>query len=102
MDKKVAINNEQKEEIDHLLTQINTKYFEISSVMFFPMDKFFENLIFYNFSNLPILSSEESKKYFHEILTQKKVLLKQKGKLLKLIMYLVLINILFFNIIYNI
>lgn len=78
MDKKVSMSNEQKEEIDHLITQINTKYYEISSLMFFPMDKFFENLIIDNFSNLPILSSEESKKYFHEILTQKKSFTKAK------------------------
>lgn len=78
MDKKVSMSNEQKEEIDHLIAQINTKYYEISSLMFFPMDKFFENLILDNFSNLPILSSEESKKYFHEILTQKKSFTKAK------------------------
>lgn len=35
MDKKVSMSNEQKEEIDHLITQINTKYYEISSLMFF-------------------------------------------------------------------
>ena len=78
MDKKVLMNNEQKEEIDHLITQINSKYYEISSLMFFPIEKFFENLILDNFSNLPILSSEESKKYFHEILTQKKSFTKAK------------------------
>lgn len=78
MDKKVSMNNEQKEEIEHLITQLNTKYYEISSMMFFPIEKFFENLIFDNFSGLPILSSEESKKYFHEILTQKKSFTKAK------------------------
>ena len=39
--------------------------------MFFPFENFFENLIMDHFNDLPILSSEEAKKYFHEILTQK-------------------------------
>jgi len=72
MDKKVPMNNEQKEGIDNLITQLNSKYYEISSLMFFPFENFFENLIMDHFSDLPILSSEVAKKYFHEILTQKK------------------------------
>ena len=71
MDKKVPMNNEQKEGIDNLITQLNSKYYEISSLMFFPFENFFENLIMDHFNDLPILSSEEAKKYFHEILTQK-------------------------------
>ena len=71
VDKKVPMNNEQKDGIDNLISQLNTKYYEISSLMFFPFEKFFENLLFDYFGELPLLSSEYSKKFVHEILTQK-------------------------------
>ena len=41
LDKKKPMNNEQKEGIDNLITQLNTKYYEISSLLFFPFEKFF-------------------------------------------------------------
>ena len=72
LDKKIAMSNEQKEGIENLLTQLNTIYYEISSLMFFQFEKFFEKLIFDNFGELSIFSKEESKKVFVEILTQKK------------------------------
>ena len=71
MDKKVTMSNEQKEGIDNLVTQLNSKYYEISSLMFFPFENFFEKLILDHFDDLPILSSDEAKKAFHQILTQK-------------------------------
>ena len=78
MDKKVAMSNEQKEGIDNLISQLNTKYYEISSLMFFPFEGFFEKLILENFNDLPLLSTEESRKCFHEILTLKKSFTKAK------------------------
>ena len=71
MDKKVPMSNEQKEGIENLISQLNSKYYEISSLMFFPFENFFEKLILDHFSDLPILSSDEAKKYFHQILTEK-------------------------------
>jgi hypothetical protein len=71
MDKKVPMSNEQKEGIDNLISQLNSKYYEISSLMFFPFENFFEKLILDHFSDLPILSSDQAKNYFHQILTQK-------------------------------
>ena len=64
MDKKVPMSNEQKEGIDNLITQLNSKYYEISSLMFFPFENFFEKLILDHFSDLPILTSDEAKKLF--------------------------------------
>ena len=70
MDKKIAMTNEQKEGIEHLISQLNSTYYEISTLMFFQFENFFEKLIFENL-DLSIFSNEESKKYFIELLTQK-------------------------------
>ena len=71
LDKKNTMNNEQKEGIENLISQLNTKYYEISSLLFFPFEKFFELLLLDNFSHLPMFSKEQSRNYFHEILIQK-------------------------------
>ena len=71
IDKKAIMSTEQKEGIDNLINQLNSKYYEISTLMFFPFEAFFEKLIIDNFSSLPILSSDDAKKTFHQILTQK-------------------------------
>ena len=71
LDKKKEMSNDLKEGIDNLISQLNTKYYEISSLIFFPFEKFFELLILDNFGHLHMFSKEESKEYFHEILIQK-------------------------------
>ena len=78
LDKKTVMSNEQKEGINNLISQLNAIYYEISTLMFFPFEKFFEKLIFDNFGELPIFSSKEAKKYFIEILTQKQSFSKAK------------------------
>ena len=83
LDKKVPMNNEQKEGIDNLVSQLNTKYYEISSLMFFPFEKFFENLLIDCFGELALFTNEHSKKSFHEILTQKTSFPKAKRELYK-------------------
>ena len=64
LDKKKQMTNEQKEAIDNLVKQLKIQYYEISSLMFFSFEKFFENLILDNFGELSIFSSKDAKKYF--------------------------------------
>ena len=70
MDKKAAMTNEQKEGIEHLISQLNSSYYEISSLMFFQFENFFEKLILDNL-DLSVFKDEVSKKYFIEILTKR-------------------------------
>ena len=72
LDKKTPMNNAQKEGIENLLSQLNTIYYEISTLMFFQYEKFFEKLLFDNFGELPVFSKETSRKLFIDTLTQKK------------------------------
>ena len=83
LDKKTVMSNEQKEGINNLISHLNALYYEISTLMFFPFEKFFEKLIFDNFGELPIFSSKEAKKYFTEILTQKQSFSKAKREYYK-------------------
>ena len=83
LDKKTPMNNAQKEGIENLLSQLNTIYYEISTLMFFQYEKFFEKLLFDNFGELPLFSKETSKKLFIDILTQKKSFSKASRELYK-------------------
>ena len=78
LDKKKPMINEQKEGIDNLIKHLKIQYYEISSLMFFSFEKFFENLIFNNFGDLSIFSKIDAKKYFIEILNQKQNFAKAK------------------------
>ena len=82
LDKKNPMIDEQKEGIYNLVKQLKTQYYEISSLMFFSFEKFFENLIFDNFGDLPIFSSLDAKKNFIDILTQRQNFSKAKRELL--------------------
>ena len=83
LDKKTVMSNEQKEGINNLISQLNALYYEISTLMFYPFEKFFEKLIFDNFGELPLFSSKEAKKYFIEILNQKQSFPKAKREYYK-------------------
>ena len=82
LDKKASMNNALKEGIENLLAQLNTIYYEISSLMFFQFEKFFEKLMFDNFGE-SVFSKDASKKLFTEILNQKKTFPKAKRELYK-------------------
>ena len=81
MDKKITLNKEEKENINNFKKEIKGKYYKISTLMFFPFDKFFENLILDNFEKIPILSNEVDKNLFHETLLNKNNFSKAPRKL---------------------
>ena len=71
MDKKITLKKEEKDNINKFKKEINAKYYKISTLMFFPFDKFFENLILDNFEKIPLLNNEVDKNLFHETLLNK-------------------------------
>ena len=81
IDKKIVINKEDKEEINKFKEKIKANYYEISTMMFFPFDKFFEMIITDNFKTLPILTNREDKNFFHEILMKKNNFSKAERKI---------------------
>ena len=81
LDKKIYISKEEKEEINQFKNKIKANYYEISTMMFFPFDKFFENLIEDNFKDFPFLTNEEDKNIFHDILMKKNNFSKAERKI---------------------
>ena len=81
LDKKISISKEEKEEINQFKNKIKANYYEISTMMFFPFDKFFENLIEDNFKDFPFLTNEEDKNIFHDILMKKNNFSKAERKI---------------------
>ena len=76
MDKRVSMNNDEKENIEQFKSKFNLKYYETSTLMFFNFDNFFEKLILDNFGDYPIFNQYKDK--FHEIITTKKSFSKTK------------------------
>jgi hypothetical protein len=76
MDKRVSMNNDEKENIEQFKSKFNLKYYETSTLMFFNFDNFFEKLILDNFGDYPIFNQYKDK--FHEIITTKKSFPKTK------------------------
>ena len=70
MDKKVFMNNEEKENIENFKSKFNLKYYETSTLMFFNFDNFFEKLILDNYGDYPIFNQYKDK--FHDIINTKK------------------------------
>jgi hypothetical protein len=83
MDKKLPFNKEDKDKITKFKNDIKANYYEISTMMFYPFDKFFETIILDNFKNLPMLDNKDDKTLFHETLMKKIIFLKLKEKLVK-------------------
>ena len=81
LDKTIYISKEEKEEINQFKNKIKANYYEISTMMFFPFDKFFENLIEDNFKDFPFLTNEEDKNIFHDILMKKNNFSKAERKI---------------------
>jgi len=72
LDIKKSFNNEERENFDNFKNQLNLLYYEISSLMFFNFEKFFEKLIIDIYGNIiPFLSIERYRNLFHEILITK-------------------------------
>ena len=79
LDKKKKMNNPQKENFQNFKKQLNLTYYEISTLMFFNFENFFEKLILDNYKNVfPFFSSERNVNIFHETLNQNKDFSKTK------------------------
>ena len=70
MDKRASMTDEEKQNIEQFKSKFSSNYYEISTLMFFNFDNFFEKLILDNFQDWPFLSEYANK--FHEIITTKK------------------------------
>ena len=70
IDKRASMTDEEKEHIEQFKSKFSSNYYEISTLMFFNFDNFFEKLILDNFQDLSFLSEYADK--FHEIITTKK------------------------------
>ena len=81
IDKKSDIKKEDKEEINKFKNKIKAHYYEISTMMFFPFDKFFETLIMENFKEIPLLKNEDDRNLFHETLMKKNNFSKAERKI---------------------
>jgi len=69
LDIKKSMNNEEKESFETFKNHLGFLYYEISTLMFFKFENFFEKLILDNFSNVfPFFSDERYKTIFHNIL----------------------------------
>ena len=68
LDIKKSMNNEEKENLENFKNQLKLPYYEVSSLMFFNFENFFEKLILDIFSkDFPFLSNEYYKNIFHKI-----------------------------------
>ena len=81
IDKKITLSKEEREEINSFKNKIKGNYYEISTMMFFPFDKFFEMLINDNFKDLPFLTNLDDRNLFHEILMKKNNFSKAERKI---------------------
>ena len=62
IDIKKTMNNEEKENFEHLKNQLGAHYYEISTLNFYKFENFFEKLILDNYSDIyPIFSNERIK-----------------------------------------
>ena len=70
MDKRVTMTNEEKDNVEQFKSKFNLNYYEISTLMFFNFDAFFEKLILDNFGDLSLFNQYKDK--FHELITTKR------------------------------
>ena len=81
IDKKSDVKKEDKEKINKFKNKIKANYYEISTMMFFPFDKFFETLVLENLKEIPLLNNEDDKNLFHETLMKKNNFSKAERKI---------------------
>ena len=70
LDKRASTTDDEKDNIEQFKSKYSSNYYEISTLMFFNFDNFFEKLILDNFKDLPFLNEYADK--FHEIITSKR------------------------------
>ena len=70
MDKRASMNNDEKDNMEQFKSKFASNYYEISTLMFFNFDNFFEKLILDNFGDLSLFNEYKNK--FHEIISTKK------------------------------
>ena len=70
MDKRVTMTNEEKNNFEEFKSKFNLNYYEISTLMFFNFDNFFEKLILDNFGNYSLFNQYKDK--FHELINSKR------------------------------
>ena len=79
LDIKKSMNNEEKENFNNFKNQLKLPYYEISTLMFFNFENFFEKLILDIFGkDFPFFANEHYKNLFHNILNSKKDFSKTK------------------------
>ena len=79
IDIKNSMSNEEKENLENFKNQLGIFYYEVSSLMFFNFENFFEKLILDNYSNIfPFFSSDIYKNIFHNTLNTKNDFPKKK------------------------
>ena len=79
LDEKKPMGGEEKENLENFKNQLKLPYYEVSSLMFFNFENFFEKLILDIFGkDFPFLSNEYYKNIFHKILNTKKDFTKTK------------------------
>ena len=70
LDKKVNLNDEDKNSLNNFISKNNMKYYEISTLMFYNFEYFFENLFSNIFSNF-LYEIEDYQNKIHKILMSK-------------------------------
>ena len=70
LDQKVNLNDEDKNSLNDFISKNNIKYYEISTLMFYNFDLFFENLFSNIFSNF-LNDIEDYQNKIHKILSSK-------------------------------
>ena len=79
LDSKKPMKNEEKENFENFRKQLNLNYYEVSSLMFFNFEKFFEKLILDIYGDVfPFFQNEVYKNIFHNILQTKSDFTKTK------------------------
>ena len=72
LDIKKSLNDDGKGNLENFKKQLNINYYEISTLMFYNFDNFFEKMILDIYENVfPFFSDERYKNIFHEILRTK-------------------------------
>ena len=72
LDMKKPMNSKERENFNNFVNRLNLKYYEVSSLMFFNFENFFEKLILDIYGDIiPFLGNERYKKLFHNALNTK-------------------------------
>ena len=70
VDKKKEMTKTEKNYLNQFLSRLKIPYYEISTLMFFKFENFFQKFLLENFSYIPMISDESTKQKFFDILTK--------------------------------